>query len=172
MGEVVLLSISLDMDIKLLDIASVKSNHKVSFKNIPPTKLEKFCQYIYDKGIRYYNASAYYYEPDDTLVDLGELENLIGKWLEKDLIIDNEFQNTISTRDVINAFFRDSIPYRSPIVKRVLTTRQIGYIKENRSTVLEQKNKEIVLLKEINANKDERILELERELKDCKKRIR
>ena len=160
------------MDIKLSDIAHVKSNYKVSFKNISPTRLGNLCQYIYNKGIRYYNASTYYYEPDDTLLDLGELENLIGKWLEEDLIIDNEFQNTISIKNVINTFFRDSIPYRSPIVKRVLTTGQIEYTKENRTTVLEEKNKEIALLKELNTNKDERILELEKALSGCKKRIR
>lgn len=157
------------MDIKLSDIAHVKSKHRVSFKNISPKKLENLCLYIYNKGIRYHNASSYYYELDDTFLDLGELDNLIGKWLEEDLIIDNEFQNTINTKDVINAFFRDSIPYKSPIVKRVLKTGQIGYIKENRSTVLELKNKEIALLKEMNASKGERILELEKELSDCKK---
>lgn len=160
------------MDIKLSDIAHVKSNHRVSFKNITPRKLENLCLYIYNKGVRYHNVSTYYYEPDDTLLDLGELENLLGKWLEEDLIIDNEFQNSISTRDVINAFFRDSIPYKSPIVKRVLTTGQIEYTKENRTTVLEEKNKEIALLKELNTNKDERILELEKALSGCKKRIR
>ena len=162
----------INMDIKLSDIAHVKSKHRVSFKNISPKKLENLCLYIYNKGIRYHNASSYYYELDDTFLDLGELDNLIGKWLEEDLIIGDEYRNTICNRDVVNAFFRDSIPYRSPIVRRVLTTGQIGYIKENRRTVLEQKNNEIAFLREMNNSKGERILELEKELIDCKKRIK
>ena len=161
-----------NMDIKLSDIAHVKSNHKVSFKNISPTQLVNLCRYIYDKGIRFQNATTYYYELDDTLLDLGELENLVGKWLEKDIIIDDEYKESITPRKVVNAFFKDSIPYRNRIVKNVLSTGRSEYIKENRTTILEEKNNEIAFLKEINESKSERILELEKELRECKKRIK
>ena len=157
------------MRIKLSDIAFINSKKKVSFKGDDSCiRQENFFKYLYDKGIRYYNSVYCYYQKDDKTIDHGELDNLIIDWLAKDIDIDQEYSDYITPVDVCNAFCRDSIPHKSPIFKRVLSTGQIGYTPDYRhENELERKIKEIKILYELLPK--EEIDKLKEEIKQEKR---
>lgn len=77
----------------------------VSFKNIDASKNAYLFRYLHDVGVGYIDRNHFSWKSN--VIDIGELYNLLLKWVENDLIIDVHTDN-ISVHDVKNSILGDN----------------------------------------------------------------